>query len=190
MPRLFIALQMDPEVRRYLQPVNTFISNYKSDLKSVESGNYHITLKFFGECGDDKVEEIFRIFREIPVPSAEIAFKIIGIGAFPSPDRASVIWAGLETNDMTINKLQENVEKYTMKAGFKPEDRKFVPHLTIARVRKEKKINSELIKYIRENKNTLYGESTFSKLTLYTSKLTPNGPIYTDLRSAVFGSRK
>jgi len=49
MSRLFIALNIENEIKVSLESVNNFLKGYSSLLKVVPQDNYHLTLKFLGE---------------------------------------------------------------------------------------------------------------------------------------------
>ena len=57
------------------------------------------------------------------------------------------------------------------------------PHLTLARVKSGRKISGDLLKFVEKNRNMRFGESAFRRLSLFSSKLTPDGPVYTELKA-------
>ncbi len=185
MPRLFIALPIESDDTANIKPVFDYLSKHEI-LKTVEPGNYHITLKFLGECGEDIAREIVKDFKNIVVQHEHIPFTFSGAGVFPNLNSANVIWIGLETDEKIINHLTKNIEKLTSQLGFKKEKRRFTPHLTLARIRKGRKISNDLREYIIKNQDKSFGESSFKKLVLYSSQLTNKGPIYTELESIEF----
>ncbi|TAL36619.1 MAG: RNA 2',3'-cyclic phosphodiesterase [Spirochaetes bacterium] len=186
MNRLFIALPVNGEIRAALQPSYEFLRGYENFLKPVAPANFHITVKFLGECEGNVATAIESTFLEITAPQAEIPFSISGIGVFPDMKKPNVIWAGLKTDADALAQVFKNVEKYVANFRFKEEKREFIPHLTIARMKSGRKIAGELLKFVEKNGATEFGSSAFDRLTLYSSKLTPDGPIYTALKSIKF----
>lgn len=188
MVRLFIALPVEQDLKKNLSRIDEFISGHGRSLKIVGPENYHITVKFLGECTNDIAAKIENSFLKIDFPRNEIPFTAAGLGVFPNMKMPSVIWAGLRTHDSKIQELYREVESSAAALGFEKEKRGFSPHLTIARVRKGKVIDDTLKNYIAENKETVFGESSFKKLVLYSSSLTPAGPVYTEVKTLSFNS--
>lgn len=183
MTRLFIALPIDRELYPALQPVYEFFRSHDTILKAVSPEHYHITVKFLGECDGNIANAIESTFLEIPIPSGDIPIVLTGMGAFPDIKRPNVIWAGLETDAERISLLHKCVERYAANFRFKEEKRGYTPHLTLARVKSGRKISGDLLKFVEKNRNMRFGESAFRRLSLFSSKLTPDGPVYTELKA-------
>jgi 2'-5' RNA ligase len=186
MTRLFIALPIGGEIRSALQPVHAYLLGYEGLIKTVAPENYHITVKFLGECEGNTAKAIESTFPEIAAPQGEIPFTLKGLGAFPDIRKPSVLWTGLITDSEKISLLHKNVARFAANFKFKEEKREYSPHLTIARVRSGRKITGDLLKFLEKNRETSYGESSFKRLSLFASKLTPEGPVYTELKSISF----
>lgn len=186
MPRLFIALPIEADVKKNISEIYQFLSGHNQSLKAVVPDHYHITVKFLGGCTDDLARKIESSFAKINCPHEEIPFTASGLGVFPNLKMPSVIWAGLNISGEKIKDLYRRIEDFASALGFEKEKRDFSPHLTLARVRRGKKISDELRGYIMNNRETLFGESSFKRLVLYSSNLTPEGPVYTEVRSLQF----
>lgn len=186
MTRLFIAMPVDGEIASPLKSTYEFLHTQEHILKAVSPNNYHITMKFLGECEGNVVKAIESTFLEILVTTGDIPFTLQGIGAFPDIRKPSVLWAGVETDLEKILAIKRSVERFTSNFKFKDEKRDFIPHLTIARVRKGRKITGDLLKFIEKNNSTYFGEFHFGRLALFSSRLTPEGPVYTEIKSIRF----
>ncbi len=186
MTRLFIGLPIDARMRLALRPAYDALSGHDHILKPVPPENYHITVKFLGECDGNVANAIESTFLEIPVPEGDIPFTLSGMGAFPDLKKPTVIWAGLRPEADLMGQLFKNVERFASNFRFKEEKRQFTPHLTLARLKNGRKITGELLKFIEKNAETFYGDSFFTRLVLYSSKLTLDGASYTELKSISF----
>lgn len=194
MPRLFIALPFNEANSKENQkeqgssgasPLNfvyTYLKNYNKELKVVSPENYHMTLKFFGECSNKTAEKIKDNFRNISVKK-KFFYKLSGLGVFPDLKKANVIWAGFKTDESLINKIINDIDNFASGIGFKKEKRQFMPHLTLARVRKGMTLNENLRQYIVENKEVFFFESVFKRIVLFESELKSDGPVYSELQS-------
>ncbi len=188
MPRLFIALplNLDSSQKRTIEPVYSYLNKHNKELKVISPENYHITLKFLGECSDKVAKRVEDDFEQITKLNKIVSFSLSGMGVFPDLKDISVLWAGIRTDETLINKLNQNIEDFAYNFGFKKEKRKFLPHLTLARVRKGKKININLRQYIVENKESFFFQSAFTRIVLFSSNLTQEGPEYTEIKSLEF----
>ena len=75
MTRLFIGLPFQKDVITLLNTTFDYLCKYKPVLKVVPPQNYHITLKFLGNCDDNLANTIENQFTEIPVTKGEILFS-------------------------------------------------------------------------------------------------------------------
>lgn len=187
MKRLFIALTLEDDALPPLRGIHAAIGSWESLLKMVPPENYHLTLKFLGNCDDDLARKIESGFGSLTIASGMIPFTLRGIGTFPNIKRASVIWCGLKTDRDAVQAVCGEIERFASAFGFKEEKRDFVPHLTLARVRKGRKLSGEIAGYIEKNRETVFGESSLRRVALFSSQLTPQGPVYTELAGRELG---
>lgn len=183
MNRLFVALPVDKDIKELLYPTYEYLLSQDNLLKTVSPDNYHITVKFLGECEGNIANAIESTFLGITIPQGEIPYTVKGLGAFPDIKKPSVLWAGLSTDKDRISQIHKAVDKFSSNFKFKEEKEEFIPHITLARVRRGRKIAGDLLKYIEKNEAVTYGQSAFTKLSLYSSKLTPDGPVYSEIKS-------
>jgi 2'-5' RNA ligase len=79
-----------------------------------------------------------------------------------------------------LGKMAVKINQGLEPLGFKPERKKFSPHVTIARV-KGGRNKDKLVEVIRNNQDEEFGEVEVNRLILKKSVLTPKGPIYSDV---------
>lgn len=121
--RLFTAICFDDETKNALFAARNFAKNF-SEGNFSEKENLHLTLVFIGET--ERQGEIESALSEIEFPSFE--FKISGTGFFEK----GIFWAGTEENE-NLRNLQKEIFEKLQKLGFEPDEREFVPHITLAR---------------------------------------------------------
>ncbi len=96
--------------------------------------NWHITVRFLGEVSDVRAETLMgRLDESIALDPGRV--WIDGIGAFPRPSRASVVYGVIDDPDGLLTVMAGLCDEAAVDVGFEPEDRPFVPHLTLSRVR-------------------------------------------------------
>lgn len=167
--RCFISIDLPPEIAKKLSEVQ---KKLRGDLKLVEPENLHICLKFLGEVPDEKIPQISEIMREMASGFRAFDIKIAGIGGFPDSRRPRVIWAAAKADFS----LQPPLDQKLSEIGFPAEKREFTAHITLARVRGGRVDLPEVGDL---------GVFTATEIRLKMSQLTPKGPIYTTVESAV-----
>ncbi|MCC7049755.1 MAG: RNA 2',3'-cyclic phosphodiesterase [Alphaproteobacteria bacterium] len=128
MIRLFVGLALPQEVRQRL----SFLTGGVPGARWDPPENYHITLRFIGEVEMGQAEDIDAELQRIQVP--EFAVTLASVDHFGPPEKARVLYAGVERSELLL-RLQGKVENGVQRAGLPPEQRKFVPHVTLARLK-------------------------------------------------------
>ncbi len=180
--RVFIAVEInDPSVLDRLSKTRDLLLESKADLKPVATENMHITLRFIGEVPIQLVNSICNDLSKIVFKPFIIRVK--GVGVFPSITRPRVIWAGVDKGVEELARLHDIVEKIMRKHHISPQKEKFIPHITLARVKSRRNI-PRLIKIIESIADTDFGEVKINRIVLKRSILTSSGPIYSDICDA------
>jgi 2'-5' RNA ligase len=144
--------------------------------------NIHLTLKFLGEVPEGEIEQIGAALREVCADHAPFDASLSSFGAFPSARRARVIWAGAAAGSEELRALAADVETAFEPLGFERENRTFVPHATLGRVR-GKPVKLELPAVVP-------GKPGFeiSRVELMESRLAAGGAVYETLYSLALRS--
>jgi 2'-5' RNA ligase len=99
----------------------------------VPKHKWHFTLRFLGDTDSAAIPSLIESLDTSELgKSFDIGFA--GLGAFPTPRRARVLWVGLDKGVSELEILAFRVESAVKRAGFPPEPRPFKPHLTISRI--------------------------------------------------------
>ena len=185
MPRVFVAIDIDEEVRNRIVATQGQLEATGADVKLVEPPNIHVTMKFLGEVPEKKVGEITEALKRAIAGTSKFDIGVKGMGVFPNLNYVRVVWAGVEEGKEELVELQRKIEMELQKIGFRLE-RDFVAHLTIARVRTAKQ-KDRLAGFIKEMSGTEFGVSRALAVELKQSMLTPKGPIYSTLTKVELG---
>jgi 2'-5' RNA ligase len=181
--RLFTALELPPAVRRQLADLTAALSAAlpHGSVRWVRVEGIHLTLKFYGEVGPDKLEGLQAVVSQAAAGVAPLRLEMNGLGAFPNLSRPRVIWAGLAGELDRLKGLQRAVEDASRPLGFEPEARGFTPHLTLGRVepgwRPADRLSLEGA-FARLGPG-VRGAFTADTLALMRSDLRPGGAVYT-----------
>jgi 2'-5' RNA ligase len=179
MVRCFVAIECNnPDVKNEITIVQRALESTGAKIKSVESENLHITLKFLGEIMQHKLDEAIKIVNNIYFTPFKA--KIEEVGVFPNLRRPATIWAGVTEGVSDVTIIFDELDLKLSKIGFERERRRFHPHLTICRIRSGTN-RAQLIDELLMVKDQVFGEIEVDKVVLKKSVLTPSGPIYTTL---------
>ncbi len=180
MIRSFIAIEIPKKVR---EEIGKIISEYEDKIpcRWVDKKNLHITLIFLGEVTEKFLQDVKKELARAVMGEKGFQIRLGGFGAFPSPKNPRVLWIGIPEGGKEIERLQERILENLVKIGFKPEERRFHPHLTLGRAKGvikdidlfEKKYESEAI--------------MINSIVLFKSTLTPEGPIYEKIEEYPLG---
>lgn len=173
MIRLFVALDFPPEVRERLAGLGGGVPG----ARWTEADNLHLTLRFIGEVPDDMAADIDAALAEIESPAFDLVLD--GVGMFGSGRSARVLWAGVERSE-PLTRLQSKVESALVRCGLPAEERKFSPHVTLARLRDAPK--ERLGRFLEERGLFRAGPMRIDRFTLYRSHLGKGGAVYEALR--------
>lgn len=177
--RSFLAIELDEELVPKILNVQKEFKKTNANIKYVPSQNMHFTLKFFGNIDLDMVDDISSAVEKVIKNYSSFDLNIKNCGCFPNKKVIKVLWLGLEEGS-PIKDLQKDLDKEFRKLGFKKE-KNFISHLTIGRV-KSPKNKKEIREAIEKLENIEIGQMSVSKICLKKSTLTPQGPIYEDIK--------
>ena len=188
--RLFIALDLDSSIRERIVRFMEGVENFAPDARWIKQESMHVTLKFIGEQPEAAVEKIKHSLATIQTSATEISFR--GYGFFPTPKSARVFWVGMEAGPQ-LAALANAIDEKLIPLGIAKEDRKFSPHLTLARSpgssgspRRQKRDGPKnTFQHLQEKLSALpspeFGSMTPREFFLYQSQLSPKGSKYTKL---------
>lgn len=179
--RLFIGIPLTEECRTTVAAAIATLRADPAPVSWVAAGNLHITMKFLGEIPRDRLGAIRDALTEVAGRFPPFALEAEGAGAFPGTRNPRVLWVGLREPLELVKELQENMENALSGAGFPREDRPFHPHITVGRARGVLP-PAWGDRFVRALSGLRYGGVPVPKITLYESRLSPGGAVYTVVR--------
>jgi 2'-5' RNA ligase len=149
----------------------------------VNAANYHLTLKFLGSIDEHSAVDIgAALSRAVSgIQAFDIALR--GLGAFPTPDRARVIWSGVDAGGPALASLAGAVEEALVLLGFPRDARAFSAHVTLGRVREPRR-NPALAEALTRAAVVELGSTRVDRVVLMRSDLSPRGARYSELSVA------
>lgn len=179
--RCFISIELDEPVKKSITEATALLKAGKVDVNWVAEEKLHLTLKFLGDTDDGLISRIKEELSRVSSAHTPFNIKVYGAGVLPDLRRPRVVFIGLDIKaDLAagLKGLQRDIEETMAGLGFKKEDRLFLPHLTIGRV-KSPKSKEQLLKMIETLKDRDFGIIYVKKISLMKSELKPKGAQYT-----------
>ena len=130
MPRLFTGLEIPPEIGAALARFRGGIPG----ARWVEPADYHITLRFLGDVPEDLAADLCEGLAESRARDP-VEVVLDGLACFGG-DKPRAVLASVASNPALVD-LQAEQERICRRAGAEPERRKYTPHVTLARLRRE-----------------------------------------------------
>jgi 2'-5' RNA ligase len=178
--RTFFSFDIeDQAIIRQLTRIQNILLKTGVHLKTVKPQNIHLTIRFLGDISPAIVDSIYEEMKQVSF--SPFTVELNGLGAFPKLTYPRVVWAGITKGADELRNVFSQLEPRLRGLGFKPANKGFSPHLTIARVRTGRN-KAELVKAIQELENYEFGTVTAKCLRMKKSELTPRGPIYSTLK--------
>jgi len=187
MPRLFTALEIPRNAAMSL----SLLRGGLPGARWIDVENYHITLRFIGDIDGRTADEVVDRLDRIDRP--EFQLNLTGMGSFGSKKPHS-IWAGVSPSP-EMNALQAEIERICQRIGLPPDPRKFMPHVTLARLRSSRL--DDVVHYLSGRGNFRTSPFTVGRFVLMSSKESVGGgpyiveeafPLHEARSSSVFSS--
>jgi len=130
--RVFVAVGLSDDNRHALA---AYLDEVLEPLpgKPVPPSNWHLTIRYMGEMVDLAYDRFLNALDEAEKP-APFRMSFSGLGAFPKPTKATVLWLGIGRGEDGLVALGQVAETAAVEVGLPAEDRPFQPHLTLARI--------------------------------------------------------
>ncbi|MEW5785339.1 MAG: RNA 2',3'-cyclic phosphodiesterase [Bacillota bacterium] len=181
MMRLFIAVDLTERQKKEVHILQQRLSGELGGVKWVREQGLHITLKFLGEVDPGRFKDLDAALSLVSSEAYLFQFCCGGVGVFPAPARAKVIWTGLREGAAALISVAALLETRLQSIGFPAEERPFRPHLTLGRLRYPLPVTN--INRIIEQESAFGTEpAAAGAFTLYQSRLSRQGAIYDALR--------
>ncbi len=169
MIRAFIALPLPADLRRRLHGFSGGIPGaawHPADA-------YHITLRFLGDIPEPAFAELAEALQQVHAYRFDLG--IGGFGTFGTGDALRILWAGVDAEPALLD-LKRRVDSAVQRHGFPAEERRFTPHITLARLHQSP--IPRVMDWIAQREPFRWGDITVGGFSLYSSWSGSEGPIY------------
>ncbi|MFQ6605307.1 MAG: RNA 2',3'-cyclic phosphodiesterase [Fidelibacterota bacterium] len=175
--RTFIAVTVPKELLHVRDMLKTTITYTKDNLRWVSNGQIHFTLKFIGHTPPEDLERIHDVLSQVADRHHSTDHLISGTGCFPTAVRPRILWVGITENIDPLQRLVQDINTSLDSLGYMLESQEFIPHITLARIKYPPKMTPDITRYLQAEFTPM--PMKVERLSLFSSELTPRGPVYT-----------
>ena len=173
MLRLFAGLSLPILLRQRL----TVMQGGIPGARWTERENFHITLTFIGDVDETVAETADEALSRIRME--RFSLRLNGTGSFAQGKHPKVLWIGVEQSE-PLHRLKEKTDRALEKAGVPFENRKYTPHVTMARLKDVDE--TKIVRFMQQNNLFSTEEFEVEEFILYHSHQTKNGSVYEVVR--------
>ena len=185
--RTFVAVEINSAIRRRAEELIEKLRTASVDVKWVETHNVHLTLKFLGDVPSREIPRVCEAVQRGAGKVAPFELEVCGAGAFPNAARPRTLWLGTGGGEAAMVELHHHIEGPLGKLGYRKDQRRFHPHLTIGRVRRGGPAVAELGRLVGQHADFVAGKLRVSQVVVFSSQLDRTGPTYETLSRAKLG---
>ncbi len=175
--RVFLAIELTPDVRAALARAQEKLRRTGARVIWTAEANLHLTLFFLGNITRSRVERVCAMADARLDGHDSFTLQIVGLGAFGSPHRPRVLWAGVDSPPPALFALHAALREGLETLGFEPERRAWSPHITLGRVRGPQQV-AELTSHLHKATTTDFGCAPVGRVAVMQSHLRAQGPHY------------
>lgn len=168
MPRLFTGLEVPSEIVRELSALRGGLPG----ARWVEPENYHVTLRFIGDVDDAVAREVGSVLAQVRRSPFEICLD--GLHSFGGRKARAVV--ALVPTVRPLMELQAEHERMMQRIGLEPEGRKYIPHVTLARLRDSS--NRQVAEYLATRSPFRTVPFAVPRFVLYSARASVGGGPY------------
>jgi len=166
--RLFVSVVPPIEI---VEDLSEFVAPRREhpddDIRWSADEHWHITLAFLGEVPDWKTDELGERLEAVAKRQTPFPLSLRGAGAFPGVPDARVLYTGVRDETDSLKQLSKTTRAAANHSGVTVDGRKFVPHLTLARLRRP----MDVTRWVRVFDTYSGAEWTAGSLQLIESRL-------------------
>jgi 2'-5' RNA ligase len=183
--RLFVGVRVSVSTANALAQCAEMLArranDARLDLRWVAPTNYHVTLKFLGWTHRETIGAVREALDRAVIGCTRLSFRTARLGAFPSLDKASVLWAGIE-DASGLDAVAAKIDRAMTGIGFAADVRTFHAHVTLARLRETRPVRDVVLPMAEQ----MFSETRIDGVTLFESETKSSGSVYQEIHRATF----
>lgn len=129
--RAFIGIDFSGEIKDEIYELQQKLRGYAQKGRWKHPDNFHLTLKFLDEITLSQKEMIDESLQRLCQKERPFSLGLKGLGVFTGKESLRVLWLGLTGELQELMSLQHKMDQALTPLGFKPEKRRYTPHITL-----------------------------------------------------------
>jgi 2'-5' RNA ligase len=184
--RTFIAIELDPAVRRPLVQLLRGLPRDR-EVRWCSEAQLHVTLKFLGEVPEERIEDVCEAVAAAARQVPPFAIRVSGLGGFPGRRSPRVLWCGVEDASGSTRRWVELADPLLAALGYPREERAYTPHITLGRARSPG--GGRIFERVLESTPAPdTPQMQVAHVIVFESRLSPQGAQYRPVRKIALGS--
>lgn len=133
--RLFFAIEVDANTQNLLTDLVDQLQQerWSKYIRWTRPENLHITLRFIGACKPEQISALIGQAKDAINLINTFDIHLNSVHLFPSKHNPHVLIVGINPSSALFH-LADIIEQTVITAGFSPEQRVYLPHLTLGRL--------------------------------------------------------
>ena len=184
--RCFCAVDISGDIKDRILDFRDEIKGNFGKVSWTKREGMHITLKFFGDQEESKIDEIKGALSEVSKDFSKVNIELGCLGFFPGFRRPRVIWVGLNKGEGELIDLKGMIDDMLVKIKIPRDGKRFKPHLTLGRIRNPEGKEGIYRDLVMKNEGRAFGSFIADRLFFIQSILKPEGAEYIRLGAYEF----
>ncbi len=168
MPRLFTGLEIPAEIGQSLELLRGGLPG----ARWIDPEYYHLTLRFIGDVDFALAHEVASLLGQVNRKVFELRFD--SLSSFGGRKPRAVVAAAAPAQ--ALLDLQAEHERLLQRIGLAPEGRKYIPHVTLARLRDSS--SRQVADYLSERGGFRSPSFRIARFVLFSSRASTGGGPY------------
>lgn len=142
--RYFIALEIPSKNISSFQAIQAKLHNIIPQAKLTSADKLHLTLAFLGEQPDEFKDKLTKIIEAAAKDIPQFEVTPAYIDGFPNLHNPDILWVGVKGDIDKILLIRERIKDGLENLHLPVDERRFVPHISIAKFNNQFKIDRNL----------------------------------------------
>jgi 2'-5' RNA ligase len=168
MPRLFTGIEIPAGIAEALDRLRGGLPG----ARWISQENYHLTLRFLGDVDDVVAQDAAQVLGQIRRGAFDL--HLDGLASFGGRKPRAVV--ANVASEQALFDLQAEQERLMRRIGLEPEPRKYLPHVTLARLRTSSSL--DVAEYLSARGYFRTAPFKVSKFVLFSSRASTGGGPY------------
>ncbi len=167
--RFFLALEIPDQEKPKFQAIQQKLQEILPQARITNSDKLHLTFAFIGEQPDSMLEPLTQVLQQAAKGIAPFEITPAYIDGFPNIHNPKIIWAGVKGDIDKIVILRERIKDGLERLHLDMDERRFVPHISIAKLNGNAEISTQTEEKLQELIQNAFTPIHISSIKLFES---------------------